>query len=60
MNEIIACKGDNHYKLPHLNKSVLVDDVGRIPRSINLSIEAEQVLEELNMFDIVIEEDDLV
>lgn len=52
LNEILACNGCNHYKLPHLGKSKLLDDRGVLPCSIQVTDEAEQTLETLKIFDV--------
>jgi hypothetical protein len=57
MNEIMSSGGGNHYKLPHLGKSTLVDVVGQIPRSIAVSRDAEIELEDLELFDLVVVEE---
>jgi hypothetical protein len=50
-NEIMACNGCNHYKLPHLGKSSLVDERGVLPWTIPVSRDAKDELE--RMYDVV-------
>jgi tRNA uridine 5-carbamoylmethylation protein Kti12 len=52
LNEIIACSGGNHYKLPHINKNNMKNRVGILPRSIEVSEEAEATLERMKIFDV--------
>jgi hypothetical protein len=52
MNEIIACHGGNHYKLPHLSKNTLLDNRGVLPRTLSVSKDAEDSFEDLGMIDV--------
>jgi cytochrome oxidase Cu insertion factor (SCO1/SenC/PrrC family) len=47
LNEIIACYGDNHYKIPHLGKMLLMDKKGVLPQTIAVVKDSEDILEEL-------------
>jgi hypothetical protein len=50
LNEVLACDGGNHYKLPHLGKRSLMNERGVLPRSIEVSADAEETLERLKIY----------
>jgi hypothetical protein len=47
MNEIMQCRGGNHYKVPHVAKHTLVDEKGVLPHAINVTTEASESLTEM-------------
>jgi hypothetical protein len=49
MDEIMQCNGGNHFKLPHIKKSSLLDDMGLLPWSIDVSEEAKNALKRMGI-----------